>query len=1374
MPVIYYPDGRTPKELGIKNEQTTGDLLDYATSLAGQVAYNTASTPGYAAQFAQGIVETPIQLVRAGFSDDYTIKDAFADSWVNHNLGSKLNENIVDPIAESLGRKDYHELNSAEKAGRLTGDFIPLFGVSQYIKPNNVARALVKYDPNKVEKVSNGYKGLVNIKTKNPAKYQTAQWMMPGIQIEKGVPLSQQKASLGIQSAFIGGENYLENLAAEEYNNLQNQNILYKDFRKDLNDPNNQIIYNQQNLNQIKRNNEEKSKSLLYYAGIGAAILGGSTLINKYNKYLQKEMDILTKDPDSINTLSKNLTTGEKFDASVADRFSFKDFLVNEGLISEEVANNLTQDQINRINSSFVTGKLDYGIDLKATPQSIYDRLLALKTNQNEIYRPFEEILEIDSKIQDDAFRFNYYVNKGKTNLSTDEYIDAVLNGNKVPNNHFNRAELIERLKERDILLKQIQKNPETNKLLHDISDMNKGLLDYMHKSKLISDVQYSDLLRNRNVRNLFTYKPRVKDVNLGFWDQFKKYVIEDTPYNPQEMPNMHIRGENPIAFGETKSFLDVFEQNYKNTLLDVMNNNLKRDLIKQIEKNQLINVKKILDDTAPMIDEMQRLLSYERDPKVRKQMMEGNNKILEKYYDQIKEQFYVKHIGSKYTTTSPHTASGGNNLFKLLNISRDKNNPLHSLIDSMNTGPGALDKYEGMTNYAKDLVSYMEDGVIHYYKTDPIIAAAFNLNPTLPNKFAEVLKAQKNLVQSTTTGALNPFFALPSSMMSISEALLMFPTIASKLELMQPASRLEYIKQIGVAFKDLVTTEQANLMVRLFDEEFIKTNGLMNTPIGKFLSTKNIEKLRKDIKSALLTEIRNVGGASQKPYTKNSGKFYSLNNRSEINDKIREKLAKSHGTNAAIQMTKMLNYFFSAMREAPQLSLTEYFGKATGAIKDGKIVDEVAMKKVIDIIGTYTSNLGRDGSGRGLSGGIGDFLINYVPYGNVMIKSIAPKFRASGIQEGISNLYSVFMQLGDPKVRYVDVLNRIKVHGKELVDNKFIQGLFYVSFIPTLLTYIWNNCSSENRDSYYRMSDYDKASKNILTNFFGKNEHLIIPKDQEVAVVDSILYSFLDAIFGMSSYNKIDPAFESSKVMMQSVARSFGIDSLPMLDLIANVSGKQIDLNMFNDQPFVSDLPRNIINSDLSETAYMNGVFNQETINTINSLFGVFGSAILSSGEEYVAGSRNNTGISDANKNVFDKFTKSAQLIGSRNVTSYNQTSQYVYKNRDLLNKLKQVEKNPQQSQVYELIKIYNKNRIKPIHDKIAELRKTIQKVKANSNVDGKTLDISRRKNTINNIQKKLQELFALEYHEFKNLDALIEAKFGKGLTINNFMEKL
>ena len=462
--------------------------------------------------------------------------------------------------------------------------------------------------------------------------------------------------------------------------------------------------------------------------------------------------------------------------------------------------------------------------------------------------------------------------------------------------------------------------------------------------------------------------------------------------------------------------------------------------------------------------------------------------------------------------------------------------------------------------------------------------------------------------------------------------------------------------------------------------------------------------------------------------------------------------------------------------REGPQLGLTQYFGKLSGAIKNGEIVDPKKMVKIIDVVSTYTANVGKQGTGKGILGGLSKITSDYVTYGNIFIQSLAPKVRASGILDGISNLYNLSMRVFDPNARMCDTLMLMKANASQLIHNKFIQGLIFTSFIPTVLAYVWNHGSKENINSYYQRSDYDKASKFMLMNFFGTGNHLYIPKDQEVAMIDSLLYTILDSVFGMSKYNELDPGFEHSKVVMQSVARSLGVDSIPALDLLANASGKDINLNPFDENFGINDLSRNKLNPDMTETVYKNGLFNQEATSLINSIFGVLGSSLLTASEEYNVGQGGDTSASDAMNSFVDRFTKTSKLFGNKAVSTYNETSKTVYNKRNLINKIATIpDKNRNQQIVYDFIKMYNRNRIKPIHDEITKYRDLANTIRVTSKTkSGKVLDYSKRKDMINEVNKKLQLKFAEEYHEFENLDKLLQAKFGNGLTLENFMEKL
>ena len=183
----------------------------------------------------------------------------------------------------------------------------------------------------------------------------------------------------------------------------------------------------------------------------------------------------------------------------------------------------------------------------------------------------------------------------------------------------------------------------------------------------------------------------------------------------------------------------------------------------------------------------------------------------------------------------------------------------------------------------------------------------------------------------------------------------------------------------------------------------------------------------------------------------------------------------------------------------------------------------------------------------------------------------------------------------------------------------------------------------------------------------------------------------------------------------------------------------------MFNDRPMIGDLSRNKINSDLSETAYENGLVNQETTALVNSLFGIVGSTLLGSFEEANVGARNDTGMNDFGQKLFEGFSKSARLFGSKPISSYNQTSKTVYNKQNTINRIASVQnKSPVQQQAYELVKSYNRNRIKPVHDMITDTRKAINSLRANGRMpDGTVLDFE-------------------------------EQQYGNGINLNNFMEKL
>lgn len=1347
-----------------------------------------ATVPSGLVALGEAVPRTAEALTRAAIDPNVNVKDALVNSLIE-NKSLELTGKIDDFVREKISGKSYEELNPNEQMASLGGELLPLFasgGSKGLVKVGDFVRKSALKAAKK-EAVNAG-KALSSQAIKNLSNKAdlASNLLLPGVQITKNAPKAQQLAEVGIQTAIPLGMNELTRAGLEQegiigdYSKKDNDKVtLIKDkkrigkkkFVEDLDEG----VIQEYTIDNQQQDESAVSDTLKNTALFGAAVLGSAAGVRKLRSLFTKEIDQISKPVQDAENFYDSLPLSERLDTSIADRFAFRQKAVDEGLLKEETANTLAQDMHSKINSAFNTGKLSDEVQLSFSPQSTYDKLHALKLYRENDYKHIEDFLELNSLLQDEANTYNKFY--GYTNLSTDDYIKSVLEGNitkDAENMLSSKGKIASIIKNRKNLLDVINSNPETKQILQEISDIGKGLLDVMDKSNMFSKTEMEYLKKNRTFDGLFLYKPRIADTNKTIKERLRNYLLTDTPYNEYGVADMSTRGKSSIT--KAKNYLDVFEQNFKQTLLDIHDNTVKRNALKQMAEGSFAKVSQKIDEYDTEIKNLGDALmdSFNTGKKVK---ITDIKKLTNDYIKQIDKLFTARPIGSYRISDNSIDIVKPKSLFDLLNKPKKENNGLYRLLDqNYSQDKGDITKNIKSYRESKDIISFMEDGVEHLYKVDPIIKAAFDLNTSMPSLLAESMKSLKNVVQTTITGSLNPLFSTTSAIMSTHEALTVLPKLVSKLKDVDGFSRIGYMKEIGKSFKDILTNDIVNNIVRAYDKAKIKTYGKMDTPMTALLDTVNTDWLRSNLKSSLLTQVKEAGGASAKPFNTNRGIYYTLNKNTKLSEKTEKVLAKLYGVNGATQVINIFNYLQQAIREAPSLALTNYLGKASGAIKENKIVDLNKMNKVIDTIGTYTANVGKKGSGKGFLGGTAKFVEDYVPYGNVMIKSLAPKVRASGLDKGITNIVQTAMDLYDPNVRYIDILNRIRKNGAELIKNKFVEGLMTISVVPSLISYVWNYGSQQNMNTYHSLSDYDKASKFILTNFFGKDKHLILPKDQEVALSDSIFTTLLDGILGMSRYNEVDPAFQQSKVILQSLARSIGIDSIPALDIVANLSGYDFNLNVIDDRPFITNLKQDNVNRDLSETAYQNGLVNQQTTQLINSILGIFGSTLLGSFEEANVGARNDTGLEDFGSTLFDRFTKSAQYItGNKAISSYNETSKEVYKKQALISKIASVKnKTPKQEEVYSLVRNYRRNRIKPIHDNVTELRNSINTVRANGLMsDGSVLDYEGRKAEITNMNKQLQRLFAREYKEYKNLDKLIEQTYGKDINLENFMEK-
>lgn len=1342
-----------------------------------------ATAPSSLVALGEAFPRTVEALTTAAIDPNVTLKDALIKSLVE-NKSLEFTGKLDDTIRQKISGKTYEELNPNEQLASLGGELFPLLasgGSKGLVKVGNTLRkSAVKAAKKEAVKSGKALSSEAIKKAQNKADFATG-LLLPGVQVTKDAKLGQQLAEVGVQTAIPLGINELTRYGLQQegiigdYSPTEKENITIindkrkigkKKFIEDL--P--QGTVSSFEIENKKQEEENKSNMLSKTALVGAGILGSAAAIRKLRNLVSKETDLL-KNLEVNNTKSTlDLSFADKSDMVIADRFAFKDKAVENGLLSQETANELARDTNSFINAAYNVGDLGDGIKLKVAPQQTYNKLQALKLTRPKDYNIVENFLEISSNIEDEANRFNKFKNNSK--LTTDDYIKNVLfnevNDNDISKFYSDSRTLANSLQKRQKLLNYINKDSQLKEVLDEISEIGQALLTKIEKSGMESAADIEYLRKNRTISDLFLYKPRIGNNKPTLKERLSNYFVDRTPYNKNGIANNSERGENFIE--NSKNYLDIMEDSFKSKLLEIYENNIKVKSIDDMVNGSFKKINESLDDFDVNFQKFSEDLS--------KGEIRDIKGLIRKTENDISKLFVAKPLGKmRINDYGDIEISEPKSLFSLLNRNKNPKNELHNNLDIMfSPRKGELSKNLSSYRDSKDVISYRKGGYEYFYRVDPIIKAAFDLNPTLPSVFAENMKTLKNVVQTTITGKLNPAFSIPSSLMSTHEALTVLPRILQKLEYKDDFSRLQYLREFGKSYLDILTNDVSNQIVSMYNKEFIRSKGELNSLTGKLLSNINVKKFEADLKKSLLTEIQLQGGASAKPYTTNSGTFYSLTKDTKLSEATEKLIVKNFGVNGAVQFIKLFNYLQQALREAPSLALTRYVGKKVGAITDNKIIDNEKMANIIRVISDNTANIGKKGTSKGFSGGVASFISNYVPYGDIMFKSIAPKVRASGITKGIENIAKVTKDLYDPKVRYIDILSESWKHSKDFVNNGYVQGLVIASIIPSIINYVWNYGSRKNMNDYHSLSDYDKASKFILTNALGEGRHLIIPKDQEVALVDNIVTTVLDNILGMSRYNEVDPAFDNSRLVMQSLARSVGVDSIPLLDIIANTSGYDINLNLLDDKPFVSSLSRNKINSDLSETAYENGLVNQETTSLVNSLSGVVGSAILGSFEEANVGARNDTGLEDFGSSLFDRMTKSARIITStKAISSFNETSKDVYNKRNIYNKIKSIsEKNPKQKQVYDFVRIYKRNRIDPVHDNITALRKEISFVKSTGRLsDGSIAKYNDRREAINELNKTLQKLFVREYHEFNNLDKLIEQMYGKDINMENFMEK-
>lgn len=1385
------------------------------TALAG-TASGLVSTAPSAVGFVSSLPEISYHSLRGLFNDEYPTKDKVLETLGNNKL-IQLGGYLDEKVKSAFGIDDITKLDELHQAALMAGDFAPIIATGGSYGAVKAGQKIInKTVKNSLKKAA--AKGLSKEAGKKLAKRNAliADTVMgfatPGVQVSKDAGKLGKLFQVGLQAA--------PSLGMNEYIQKQNNNVgLFGDYREPKDDE-----VDREKITLIKDKRKFKGKeeipenmmdnvvdyeidpsikqeedhfwrnALLGTAAVGAALTGLSRYTTKGKELVNDVLKSATEPSYGYDSLS----AGEKFYMTTANRMSFMDKQIKNKQVKSEKANTFYRDKKVYTDNAWTRGSIGDVIQLDVIPEHTKVKMQTLAETNPVLYQEFEDFLELSRQIQHETNAFNIGNN---TKLSTLKFMKEQpdhpmeLNGlfKGISNQKINEK-LID-------MYADLSLNSNVREIFNDLDKLNRGLLKYRYKMNTLDIDGYKNALKNRTMfDNLLLYKPGIEDIGEQGYikrlynSMFKSPFKSDRNYDYIE--NLIPRGtQNSVH--NAANFLNVFEDSFKRNIRDIemnkMVSNYCKNGVENINKSVNAAIKQFKIDVEDVFKQKKEFLEQSiKNAKNTKQLQ---------LFDK-----YTKELNKLEQDFSAELTKTKKDLVNMMNIRKIGESDIKSIDDISlssihNTandidGQGSIlgNSIRSYFNEAKPtslgilvkgrrkegIIPAIEGNKIVYYQMDPHFARAMLYDPVIVNGFAKAVFASKNFLQSTITGKYAPWFIPRAIKMTIDENMLTTPTIGKKLNV--DLSMTGYVKEITKNYKALHSRYIANQQAKELTRKIAKINSKGKLSDADKLQ---IDKYKDQLTTILNTKVSDQedlinklargGTLSNKPININEDLSINMTKGFKVDNKIKADLIRLYGATNAEKISNMLSMFSDYLRDTPSLSLYTYVAKQVMKQRGLTSLNQEVLDEISKIINTHTANTVLRGSGEGFVGGASELIRNYMPYGNILINSITPKIVASGASKGIKNLKKLGIDLLDADVRYVDVLREMQDIAKQVGSNKFLQGLFFISVVPKVLEYTWNHSSQENIDAYYNNSNYNKASKLVFTNMFGKGRHLTIPLDQEVALSNTIVYSYLDSMLGMSRYNVNDPAFNKSKLRLEALGRSFGADFQPA-KILANLSG--YNFSMDPARFGIEKLPKNILNEDLSETAYENGIANQEITALVNTLFGQLGSAFLSAAEEGKVGARSGTVFGDIVTSFLDKTVGTIGLIqtdATRNMSLSNDTIQEVYKKREILKKIATIKtKNPQQQAVYDLVKMYNRNRIKDIQDQISLMRKEINHIKANSKTsDGQTTSFYSRKAKLNEMVQKLQQLYALEYNEYNKLDNLLQQQYGNNINIENFMQQ-
>lgn len=1373
---------------------------------------------------ALGLVTAPASFAEYGLRKLAGDEEA-GQKALQHNPGLQLSVKGTEYIHDFLGANQPEEQDRVEKVASFVPELIawqkmPLTVATRAIGRKGMQKAFRKSLKNQLDNVTDKAARqeilLQNAKTSPTIglareeaikHYDTVQnrlgFVVPGIQTTpskhlkqyyKGKGLSPEEITKAVrikkrneilpQVGFAFGAYELGNYVADEQGMLG-------DYRDEP-----ESFELEKQMNEAERSN--LLPALLLGMGSFASYKGIKKLTANRIEDVIEENRKIEEQAATVRQWSPNSEVKNTFASNASDKTAVLDNPEVNYLVSEDTTNLIRSDLGTTINKMYDTGDVGFGITNDIPFREVENNLITLQQQAPDRYDLLHKYLENSHMIQNMVHDVNMSNVSPKTspNYSLFKSNDDVL----ADPSQVSLRDLYETNKQ---LREQIKKDSGLEHVLQQISQTDKVLLELERKGGKFTEAEYKYLLKNRQVGDVFTYKPRIAAPDdttnwKALAKNLKQYMF-DSDYADElgnELGKMRTKEFNPNL--KTLSYLDTYMAKVKRTLYDVTTNAIKSVTLPQMLRNQ---EEKLLTRFNDLVDLR------------KKQAPKGEEKqAVDKLVQEADSATRIKYLGSRQPRISADLKAP-TDVFNLLNKPKDYFNNttafergyynLQTPYKNAANLSQAVESGKGLSKNTQIVSFFAEDGTQHFFEVHNLIGKMLDYNPEMLSALQHVLVKSKQTMQSFTTGNANPLFALTSLVYNTLEGLTALPVILDKngLDYNMLKDSYGYIRAEFKAAKMRYTNAMTQNIIDGWKRAWLLNDS--NNPLLAKYTEAQIKDLELNLKNTLLSKAQRAGAVTFKYSNDVPTKMYNLDPMSVMSDKFIKAVEKRFGNNTT-QTLKMLGVLQECARNAGNDGMLLYIAGKKG------VEDTIGLRKIADKISKNITDSKRSGNYADLYGGFLGGVARYVPYGNVMIQSISAKLHAANARAGYDFIKTATEQVKNSDRKVVDVLAQLQIGAGKLKDNKFVHGLVATAGIPAIVCYLWNHSTDKRREQYYKLSDYDKASKYILTDFFPGGLPLSIPVDQEVSVVAKLVETMLDSVLQGSKMQDTDPAFEQHRLIMQAMSRSLNIENLVYPEVILNMSGYQSNFgpsSVSGSTSLIAPLPPNQTNLDGSKTALQDGVFSQESRAIINTMFGSLGNAIVSGIEQANIGTRDvgvMQGISDFASGTARPLFKSLPFLPMENkftIRSSNQTQQSNKQKQNTiqsLRKLRSFVDNSNNSefgrrkngkvlntastqpltpelqgalQIAEVAVPFYNERIAPIFDQISAVYKQVAAFNATGrdrfgNIvnSGDRLSFQQRRN------EQIQKLHARIHEEFLSLEQQLTNAFGRDITLNDF----